>query len=131
MTEVLLVGEESLREELFAYENARRALSAYELREPYRNALALDTVSLGAAVSLLNDLDWYLARATDDAAIKEPSVDSSVYLSRDLAAAVRDERGEVGESERVRVYESEDGLLVNPETYPRGEAPAGALSIRI
>jgi hypothetical protein len=132
MTEVVLVGERTVRSDLFAFENARRALSAYDLREPYRNALALDTVSLGAAVSLLNDLGWYLARATEDAFVREPSVDSEEYLSRGVAEAIRDERQSPDElGEWLKVYESEDNELRNPDIYPREAAPEGELQIRL
>ncbi len=132
MTEVVLVGEETVRGDLFAFENARRALSAYDLRSPYRNALALDTVSLGAAVSLLNDLGWYLARATDDAFVREPSVDSEEYLSKGVAEAIRDERQSTETlGEWLKVYELADGKLVDPDIYPREAAPEGEVQIRL
>ncbi|MFB6217933.1 MAG: DUF5804 family protein [Halobacteriaceae archaeon] len=107
MTDVCLVGKEelALRAELLAYENARSALSAYDLREPYENTVAVETVSLGMAVSLLGDLDWYLRRLADDALVREPSIDPEEWLSRSLATAVRD--GDVAPEEtgtHLKVY---------------------------
>lgn len=91
MTEVCIVGEdEDLHEDLLSYENARRALSAYEVAEPYVNAIVVETISLGTAVSLLNDLDWYLARVAEDALIRESSIAEEEWLSRAVASAVRD-----------------------------------------
>ncbi|WP_135854415.1 DUF5804 family protein [Halorussus salinus] len=92
MTRVCLVGSDGvdLRTELVTRETAREALATYDLREEYRNSLALETISLGSAVSLLNDLNWYLVRFTDDALVLEPSVSETEWLSRDLAEAVRD-----------------------------------------
>jgi hypothetical protein len=95
----------ALRAELLAYENARGALSSYDIREPYENAVAVETVSLGIAVSLLGDLDWYLRRLARDALVREPSVHPAEWLSRDLATAIRD--GEVDPEEtgtHLKVY---------------------------
>ena len=102
MTQVCLVGDDDveLRYELLSRETAREALSTYDLRAPYRNTIALDTVSLGAAVSLLNDLNWYLIRFVDQALVKEPSVSETEWLSRDLAKAIRDDEIAPGDSGR-------------------------------
>jgi len=93
MTRVCLVGksEVNLQYELLSRETAREALSTYDIREPYENAVGVETVSLGAAVALLNDLDWYLVRFVDEAMVLEPSVSDEEWLSRGLAAAVRDD----------------------------------------
>lgn len=107
MTEVLLVGrgDEPLRQQLLGYETARRALSAYDLREPYADTLAVETISLGQAVSLLNDLDWYLARTTEEALVREPSVSETEWLARPLARAVRDGELEGAETAtHLKVY---------------------------
>ena len=92
MTRVCLVGddEHDLRYELLSRATAREALATYELDDPYENTVAVDTVSLGAAVALLNDLDWYLARFADGALVDEPSISEGEWLSRALATAVRD-----------------------------------------
>lgn len=91
MTEVCIVGEDDhLHEDLLDYETARRALSAYEVAEPYVNAMVVETISLGTAVSLLNDLDWYLARVARDALVRDPSVSTTEWLSRGVATEVRD-----------------------------------------
>jgi hypothetical protein len=122
MTRVCLVGSEdvNLRYELVSRETAREALATYDLSEPYENTVALETISLGSAVSLLNDLNWYLVRYADAAWVLEPSVSETEWLSRDLAAAVRDDDVDPAESGRyLRMYgvvEGEDGTrrLVDP-----------------
>jgi hypothetical protein len=93
MTQVCLVGSEgvNLRYELLSRETARNALATYDLQEPFANTVAVDTVSLGAAVSLLNDLNWYLVRFADGAFVRDPSISEAEWLSRDLAAAIRDD----------------------------------------
>ena len=92
MTRVCLIGKEGvdLRNELLSRETARRALSTYQLRAEYANTLVVETISIGAAVSLLNDLNWYLVRFVADALVLEPSVSETEWLSRRLAAAIRD-----------------------------------------
>jgi hypothetical protein len=117
MTRVCLVGSEDveLRYELVSRETARNALATYDLREPYRNSVALETVSLGAAVALLNDLNWYLVRFADEALVLEPSVSDEEWLSRDLAAAIRDNEVAAEESERfLKVFGISDGELLEP-----------------
>ena len=103
MTRVCLVGEEDLQlpYELLSRETARDALAAYDLREPYHSSVAVETVSLGAAVALLNDLDWYLARFVTEAMVLEPSVSETEWLSRDLAADIRDGVCEPDETGRL------------------------------
>jgi hypothetical protein len=107
MTRVCLVGEEdvNLQYELLSHETAREALATYDLHEPYENTVALETVSLGSAVALLNDLNWYLVRYVEDALVLEPSVSDEEWLSRDLARAVRDDEVEPEETARhLKVY---------------------------
>ncbi|GAB7012861.1 DUF5804 family protein [Halolamina salina] len=117
MAQVCLLGEpeSDLRYELLSRETAREALSTYELWEPYANSLALDTVSIGAAVSLLNDLNWYLVRFVRAALVQSDSVSETEWLSRELATAIRD--GEVDPAETgelLQVYGVEDGRPENP-----------------
>ncbi len=124
MTRVCVVGtaDSNIRAELLAYETARSALTPYELTEPFSNAIAVDTVSLGAAMSLLNDLDWYLARVAKEALVLEPSISDQEWLSRTLARAIRS--GEVEPAESVtylKVYGLEDGALVEPMYVTRRE----------
>jgi hypothetical protein len=117
MTRVCLVGSEDveLRYELVSRETARNALATYDLREPYRNTVALETVSLGAAVALLNDLNWYLVRFADESLVLEPSVSDEEWLSRDLAAAIRDNDVAADDSERfLKVFGVSDGELLEP-----------------
>jgi hypothetical protein len=130
VTRVCLVGSEGvdLRGELVSRETAREALSTYSLAEEYRNSLSVETISLGSAVALLNDLNWYLVRFTDDALVLEPSVSDEEWLSRDLAEAVRDGAINPDETgEYLKVYGlTEDRELVEPMYLSRrdGEIPA-------
>ena len=117
MTRVCIVGDDdvNLRYELLSRETSRAALATYDLTEPYENCVAADTVSVGAAVSLLNDLNWYLVRFARDALVLEPSVHETEWLSRELARAVRD--GDVAPEETgrlLKVYGVDDGRLVEP-----------------
>ena len=124
MTTVCLVGdpEADLRFELLSRETARDALATYDLRAPFENSLALDTVSLGAAVSLCNDLNWYLVRFVDEVLIREPSVDADEWLSRDLATAVRNDAIRREETDRfLKVYGVEEGRLVEPMYLARSD----------
>ncbi|MFC6724414.1 DUF5804 family protein [Halobium palmae] len=117
MTRVCLIGapDVNLRYELLSRETARAALSTYDLREPFENCVAVDTVSVGAAVSLMNDLNWYLVRYVDGALVLEPSVSADEWLSRKLATEIRD--GDVTPRETgglLKVYGVADGRLVEP-----------------
>ncbi|MFW6320883.1 MAG: DUF5804 family protein [Halohasta sp.] len=117
MTRVCLVGSDDvdLRYELLSRETARAALATYDLDEPFDNAIGLDTVSLGAAVALLNDLNWYLVRFADYAMVREPSISDTEWLSRGLATAVRDRELPPEETDRLlRIFGVEDGRLVEP-----------------
>ncbi|QSG06427.1 DUF5804 family protein [Halapricum desulfuricans] len=114
MTRVCLLGAEdvNLEYELLSHETSRNALATYDLREPYDNSVALETVSLGAAVALLNDLNWYLVRFVEDVLVFEPSVSESEWLSRDAATAVRDDELAPEETDRyLKIYG-----VVEPET---------------
>ena len=128
MTQVCLVGADDvdLRYELLSRETARAALATYDLHEPFANTVAVDTVSLGAAVSLLNDLNWYLVRFADRALVREPSISTGEWLSRDLAERVRD--GDVPPEETnvyLQVYGLDDDELVEPMYATRvdGQVP--------
>jgi hypothetical protein len=117
VTQVCLVGADDvdLRYELLSRETARAALATYDLHEPFANTVAVDTVSLGAAVSLLNDLNWYLVRFADRALVREPSISTTEWLSRELAERVRD--GEVPPAETdtyLQVYGLDGDELVEP-----------------
>lgn len=128
MTRVCLVGGDDvdLRYELLSRETARAALSTYDLSQPFENAIALETVSLGAAVALLNDLNWYLVRFADTALVEEPSISETEWLSRDLATAVRDRELPPEETDqRLCVFGVDDDQLVEPMYVTRvdGEIP--------
>lgn len=122
MTRVCLVGsaDVTLRYELLSHETAREALATYDLHEPYENSVALETVSLGAAVSLLNDLNWYLVRYVDEALVLEDSVSSEEWLSRDLARAVRDDEVPPAATDRfLKVYGVTEADEQSPDAAPR------------
>lgn len=117
MTRVCLVGRDdvNLRYELLSRETARAALATYDLSQPYENCLAMETVSVGAAVSLLNDLNWYLVRFAATALVREPSVSETEWLSRKLATAVRNDEVDPDDTGRfLKVYGVADGRLVEP-----------------
>jgi hypothetical protein len=130
MAQVCLVGSDdvNLRYELLSRETARDALVTYDLREPFENTIQLQTVSLGAAVALLNDLNWYLVRYADAAFVKEPSISESEWLSRDLATAIRENEREPEDTGRfLMVYgiveagavDTEDDATASQESPPR------------
>ncbi|WP_058366667.1 DUF5804 family protein [Haloparvum sedimenti] len=129
MTTVCLVGdpEVTLQYELLSRETARDALATYDIAEPFANSLAVETVSLGAAVSLLNDLNWYCARFVDEALVREPSVSREEWLSRDLATRIRDGAIRPAETDqRLKIYAvDEEDRLVDPVFAVReqGDSP--------
>jgi hypothetical protein len=133
VTRVCLVGssDANLRYELLSRETARDALSTYDLAEPFENTVAVETVSLGAAVALCNDLDWYLRRFADEAWVLEPSVDESEWLSRPLATAVRDGEQDPDDTGRfLKLYGVEDGRLVEPMYVARTGGPLPEYDLR-
>ncbi|MFW5903553.1 MAG: DUF5804 family protein [Halolamina sp.] len=117
MTRVCLVGsaDVDLRFELLSRETSREALATYEIEQPFENTVAVETVSLGAAVALLNDLNWYLVRFADEALILEPSVSETEWLSRELATAVRNGDVDPDETDEfLEIYGVDEGRLVEP-----------------
>ena len=116
----------NLTYELLSRETARDALATYDIEEPFENSLAVDTVSLGAAVALLNDLNWYLVRFVDEALVREPSISTDEWLSRDLAREVRDGAVPPEETDqRLKLFGLVDGRPVEPLYVRRkqGETP--------
>jgi hypothetical protein len=132
MAQVCLLGTEGqqLRYELLSRETAREALATYDLREPYGNTVALETVSIGAAVALLNDLNWYLVRFVREALVQSDSVAEDEWLSRELATSIRDGEVDPGETGTfLRLYGIEGNDPVDPIHARRedvtGEGDAG------
>lgn len=132
MTRVCLIGspDVNLRYELLSRETSREALATYDLERPFENTLALRTVSVGAAVSLLNDLEWYLVRFVDEALVKEPSVSEDEWLSRDLATALRNgDREPAATGEYLKIYgvesvdEADDDAADGPTAAATLETP--------
>ncbi|MFB6136631.1 MAG: DUF5804 family protein [Halobacteriaceae archaeon] len=134
MTEVCLVAAEdaTLPADLLSYPTAREALATYDLHRPYADTVAVETVSVGAAVSLLNDLDWYLTRLTSDALVRDPSVDEAEWLSRRLAREVREGHVDpAATGEHLKVYGvTEDDRLVDPMFVQRVEGSAPEYDLR-
>ncbi|ELZ81471.1 hypothetical protein KU306_13345 [Haloferax larsenii] len=133
MTQVCIVGSEDvhLQYELLSRETARAALSTYDITEPFENSLCVETVSIGAAVSLLNDLNWYLVRFADACLVLEPSISADEWLSRDLARDVRD--GHVSPEEtgdHLAIYGVEDGRLVEPMYVTRVDGSVPSYDLR-
>ena len=117
MTDVCIRGrpDEDLRAELLRYETASAALGPYDWREPFDNSLAVETVSLGAALSLVNDLSWYLARTASEVLLRDPSIDPEEWLSRDLAADIRNGAVEPSDTGQfLKIYGYDDGQLLDP-----------------
>ncbi|ELY38458.1 DUF5804 family protein [Natronorubrum tibetense] len=126
MTRVCLIGTAdcNLQYELLSRETSREALSTYDLERPFENSIALQTVSVGAAISLLNDLNWYLTRFVDEALVQEPSVSDDEWLSRPLATELRNGAVESAETaEFCKIYGLE---RVGPE--PDGTEQSSAAS---
>ncbi|MFD1564637.1 DUF5804 family protein [Haloarchaeobius amylolyticus] len=139
MTRVCLLGEaeHNLQYELLSRETAREALATYDLTRPFENAIALRTVSVGAAVSLLNDLDWYLTRFVDEALVQEPSVSDIEWLSRSLATQLRNGDVEPAETaEFCKIYglertDAADGDADDGDASDDAPAPAGGPTYRL
>ncbi|MFB6163439.1 MAG: DUF5804 family protein [Halococcoides sp.] len=139
MTEVCLLGstDDPLRQVLRSHETAREALATYDVRSPFVNTVAVETVSLGAAVALLNDLSWYLVRYVEAAMVREPSVSESEWLSADLARAVRDETIDpAATAQYLRIYGVERpspdvaGRLVEPMYVTRTDGSVPTYDLR-
>lgn len=137
MTQVCFVGdpEVNLRYELLSRETARNALQTYDLGTPFHNTVGVETVSLGAAVALVNDLNWYIVRFVDTVIVKEPSVSESEWLSRDLATAIRDDEVDPAETGRFLMvygvqeshgFETPDPGEAGPSADAAGEGGEGA-----
>ncbi len=125
MTRVCFVGDAdgNLRYELLSRETARDALQTYDLATPFHNSVGVETVSLGAAVALANDLNWYVVRFVEDVIVLEPSVSETEWLSRGLATAIRDDEVDPAASDRfLKVYGLERGHAAEAPTP--GEAAA-------
>jgi len=137
VTRVCLVGKDGvdLRYELVSRETSREARATYDLAQPFENTVAVETISLGAAVSLLNDLEWYLRRFVAEALVLEPSISEEEWLSRDLATAVRDDEIAPEATDRIlKVYgvEQADDIrrLVEPMIVARTGPELPAYDLR-
>jgi hypothetical protein len=133
VTTVCIVGKNSvdLRFELLSRETAREALSTYEISILWENTITVESVSLGGAVSLLNDLNWYLVRFAETAFIKESSMNKDEWLSRDLAERVRDNEIRPEETdESLAIYGVIENELVEPMYVTRREGAIPEYDLR-
>jgi len=119
-----MLGEDGydLRGELLASETSREALATYDLLDtPIDNAVVVETATLGGALALLNDLDWYLTRYARAAEVLEPSVSDDEWLSRRLAERLYEDRVDADETDEFYVVRGvRDGELLDP-LYSRNE----------
>ncbi|MDY6779732.1 MAG: DUF5804 family protein [Halobacteria archaeon] len=123
MTRVRIVGDDDydIRHELLSSATSSQALATYEFLEtPIENAVELETATLGSALSLLNDLDWYLTRYADWVEVLEPSVSDDEWLSRDLATRLYERDLEPEETRGFYAVRGvKDGESLEP-LYTRG-----------
>lgn len=133
MTRVCIVGADdvALRAKLFGHDGSRDALSPYDIEEPWVNTVAVTTVSVGAAVALLNDLDWYLVRYARDAIVLDRSISEEEWFSRPLATSIRDAEQSPDETgELLKLYGVEDGHLVEPMYVQRQDESIPTYDLR-
>lgn len=126
MTRVCFLGDPdvTLKYELLSRETAREALASYDLASPFENTVAVETISLGQAVSLCNDLDWYVVRFVADVLVQEPSVHEREWLSRPLAEAVRNGDVDPAETgEYLKIYGLVDPATDDREAEESPESP--------
>lgn len=124
MTRVRILGKDGydLRGELLASETSREALATYDFLDTrIENALVVETATLGGALALLNDLDWYLTRYARAAEVLEPSVSDDEWLSRRLAERLYESRVEPEETREFYLVRGvKDGQVLQP-LYSRSE----------
>ena len=125
MTRVRVLGKDEydLRGELLTSETSREALSTYDFLETrIENAVVVETATLGGALALLNDLDWYLTRYARASDVLEPSVSEEEWLSRRLAERVYEGKIDADDTDDFYVVRGvSDGELLDP-LYSRGES---------
>lgn len=124
VTRVRILGEEGVdvRGELLTSETSREALSTYDFLETrIENAVVVETATLGGALALLNDLDWYLTRYARASEVLEPSVSEDEWLSRRLAENVYEGSMDADETDEFYIVRGvRDGELLQP-LYSRSE----------
>ena len=124
MTRVRVLGKDEydLRGELLTSETSREALSTYDFLETrIENAVVVETATLGGALALLNDLDWYLTRYARASEVLEPSVSEDEWLSRRLAERIYEGKIDADDTDEFYVVRGvSDGELLQP-LYSRGE----------
>lgn len=130
MTRVCFVGDDdvTLQYELLSRETSREALSTYDLRRPFENSIAVRTVSLGAAISLCNDLQWYIVRFVDTVLLQDRSVSETEWLSRRLAEALRNdeiEPADTGTYLKIYGVVSPDDRVADDDPEPQSASDAG------
>jgi len=124
VTRVRVLGKDEydLRGELLTSETSREALSTYDFLETrIENVVVVETATLGGALALLNDLDWYLTRYARASEVLEPSVSEDEWLSRRLAERIYEGKIDADDTDEFYVVRGvKDGELLQP-LYSRGE----------
>jgi hypothetical protein len=124
VTRVRILGKDGydLRGELLSSDTSREALATYDfIDSPIQNAVVVETATLGGALALLNDLDWYLTRYARASEVLEPSVSGDEWLSRRLAERLYESRIDADETAEFYVVRGvEDGEVLDP-LYSRNE----------
>jgi len=124
VTRVRVLGKDEydLRGELLTSETSREALSTYDFLETrIENVVVVETATLGGALALLNDLDWYLTRYARASEVLEPSVSEDEWLSRRLAERIYEGKIEADDTDEFYVVRGvSDGELLQP-LYSRRE----------
>ncbi len=118
MPRIRLYGDDDydLRFELVTSETSREALSTYELRDVgIENTVELEVTSLGSAIALLNDLNWYIMRYVDWVDVMEPDISEDEWLSRKLVTEIYEERMDPDDSSRFYMIRGvKDGEILEP-----------------
>jgi len=133
VTRVRILGKEGydVRGELLSSETSRGALATYDFLDTrIDNAVVVETATIGGALALLNDLDWYLTRYARAAEVLEPSVSEDEWLSRKLASRLYQNRIDADDTrEYYAVRGVKDGELLDtlysrsePAEYDLGDA---------
>ncbi len=133
MTRVCFLGAEDvqLRYELLSSETARAALASYDLEEPWENTVAVRTVSLGAAIALVNDLNWYAVRYMRDVLLQDPSVSEREWLSDGTARRIREQDWSPDETgDLLKIYGVEENRLVEPMYVQRTDDASPTYDLR-
>jgi len=119
VTRVCLLGDPdvNLTYELLSRETARDALATYEIEEPFENSVAVDTVSLGAAVSLLMTSTGTSSASSTRRSFASHRSPRRVALSRPRPRGARRRRPPEETDQRLKCSGSSTAGRSNPSTF--------------